>query len=333
MNRILSVFLAVATLAFSATGLFAQRQPTVYVPVVSSELFIVGAPNPQTGLFLSRDDGISWEHTGWKNIRAFGVAVDPSSDGEIIYIASGNGVIKTEDGGDSWRVMTDWRITEVIDVRIDRVETQNVYIATAYGAFSSFDGGWTWTERNEGLLQTFLNVLSVDTENPEIIYAGGESGLYRSTDRAESWEHIGFAHMPVRAIAQGRTSPDVIFVGTEDDGIFRSNDRGRTWERLRNGLRHGTFYTLAVDPTNDAVLYAGGYETGIYTSTDGGNSWRRYTTGLTDLNVPAIAVHPIQNDIVFAGTNGGGLFRSVNGGRTWEQVGLYSAEIYSIIIE
>jgi photosystem II stability/assembly factor-like uncharacterized protein len=333
MNRFLSVFLAATALALSATVIFAQHQPVVYVPVVSSELFIVGAPNPQTGLFLSRDNGRAWDHTGWKNIRAFGVAVDPHSDGETIYIASGNGVIKTEDGGESWRLMTDWRITEVLDVRIDRVETENVYIATAYGAFRSSDGGWTWTEQNEGLLQTFLNVIRVDTENPEIIYAGGESGLYRSADRAGTWEHIGFTHMPVRAIAQSRTSPDVLFVGTEDDGIFRSNDRGKTWERLRNGLRHGTFYTISLDPTNDAVIYAGGYETGVYKSADGGNSWRRFTAGLTDLNVPAVAVHPTQNDIVFAGTNGGGLFRSVNGGRTWEKVGLHSAEIYSIEIE
>jgi photosystem II stability/assembly factor-like uncharacterized protein len=331
MNKITKCFLLIVCILLFDRESTAQEEPVVYVPVVSSELFVVGAPNPQTGLFYSRDNGQSWDHTGWKNIRAFGVAVDAHSN--VIYIASGNGVIKTTDGGDSWRVMTDWRVTEVMDVQIDHSNPDHVYIATAYGAYRSVDGGWTWTEQNNGLLQTFLTVIVIDRKNPDILYVGGESGLYRSTDRADTWEHIGFEGKPVRAIAQSIHSPEVYLVGTEDDGIFRSTDNGATWERVRNGLQHETFYTIQFDPIDENIIYAAGFETGIYKSVNGGTAWQRYTSGLTNRNVPAVAVHPKNNNIVFAGTNGGGLFRSMNGGRTWQHVGLKSAEIYSIMIQ
>jgi photosystem II stability/assembly factor-like uncharacterized protein len=327
------ILLSVFGIIFNSLPLSAQTDPVVYVPVVSSELFVVGAPNPQTGLFLSRDNGQSWIHKGWKNIRAFCVAVEPHSGGDIIYVASGNGVLKTEDAGKSWRVMTDWRITEVMDIRVDYENPDNVYIVTAYGAYRSKDAGWTWTEQNTGLQQTYLSALLIDTQNPAILYAGGESGLYRSTNRMETWEYVEFEHMPVRAIAQSNSSPEIIFVGTEDDGIFRSTDQGITWEQLRNGLHHSTFYSLIIDPMNNAVIYGGGFETGVYKSVDGGNSWQRYTRGLTNVNVPAIAVHPVDTDIVFAGTNGGGLFRSNDGGRIWEHIALESAEIYTIIVQ
>ncbi len=333
MKKVITLLvLIVCVLSFNRQSA-AQQDPIVYVPVVSSELFVVGAPNPQTGLFYSRDDGQTWDHTGWKNIRAFGVAVDAHSNGDVIYIASGNGVIKTTDGGDSWRVMTDWRVTEVMDVQVDYNDPDHVYTATAYGVFRSVDGGWTWTEQNDGLLQTFLTVIVMDRKNPDILYAGGESGLYRSTDRAETWEHIEFDGKPVRAIEQSIHSPELFLVGTEDDGIFRSNDYGATWERVRNGLQHETFYTIQFDPIDDNIIYAAGYDTGVYKSVNGGTTWQRFTSGLTNRNVPAVAVHPKNNNIVFAGTNGGGLFRSMNGGRTWQHVGMKSAEIYSIKIQ
>jgi photosystem II stability/assembly factor-like uncharacterized protein len=308
----------------------AQHEPVVYVPVVSSELFIVGAPNPQTGLFLSRDNGISWKHSGWKNIRAFGIAIDPRGGGDIIYIASGNGVLKTTDGGDTWRLMTDWRITEVMDIQVDPVNGENIYIATAYGAYKSTDGGWTWTVRNTGLTHTFLSVILIDNSDPDVIFAGGEGGLFKSTDGAETWHHMGFAGKPVRAIVQSPQKPDIFFIGTEDDGIFKSEDHSQTWQFVSGGIQHSTFYSLAIDPNDYNTVYASGFETGIYKTVNGGRTWQRFVRGLVNLNIPALAVHPVNASIVFAGTNGDGLFLSVDGGRTWRKAGLSGAEIYSI---
>jgi photosystem II stability/assembly factor-like uncharacterized protein len=322
---LLILFVAVSTL-YSTMNLV-QREPVVYVPVVSSELFIVGAPNPQTGLFISHDNGVSWNHSGWKNIRAFGIAVDPSGNGDIIYIASGNGVLKTTDGGQSWRLMTDWRITEVMDIQIDR---ENVYIATAYGAFVSGDGGWTWTERVEGLTETFLSVILPDNSDPAIVYAGGEGGLFKSTDWGQSWEHIGFMGMPVRTIVQSPLDPNILYLGTEDDGIFKTEDRTETWHSVTGGIQHSTFYALAIDPKEHNIVYASGFETGVYKTADGGRTWQRFFRGLDNLNIPALAVHPERTSVIFAGTNGDGLFRSEDGGRTWRKTGLNRAEIYRI---
>ena len=78
------------------------QQPTVYVSVVATKLFVVGAANPKTGVFYQRPaDDTTWQHTGAVNIRAFGVAVPAEDHGRTILIASGNGVHRSTDGGAS----------------------------------------------------------------------------------------------------------------------------------------------------------------------------------------------------------------------------------------
>ena len=53
-----------------------SQESTVYVSVLSTKLFVVGAANPETGVFYKKTtDDTVWQHTGPKNIRDFGIAV------------------------------------------------------------------------------------------------------------------------------------------------------------------------------------------------------------------------------------------------------------------
>ncbi len=85
----------------------------------------MGAENAPSGLVVSPDLGKTWGRLCWPNCRAFDVAVDHSSDGRIVYIAAGNGVLKTENGGAMWRITTGWRVTEVQDVEVTSIEPSN----------------------------------------------------------------------------------------------------------------------------------------------------------------------------------------------------------------
>ncbi len=307
------------------------QKSTVYASVVSTKLFIVGAPNPQTGLFYQRpDDDTTWQHTGRNNIRAFGFDVLASSNGQILCIASGNGVHQSFDGGRTWKITTGWRITEVLSATINPYKQEVLYCTTPYGVFKSMDGGRSWHEKNKGLGALFTPALLIDPRNSDSLFCATEDGVYRSANAGESWQRTGLNVGGVRTLAQHPTDSNILFAGTEDHGIYATWNGGKYWEKMEAGIDHSTFYTIVFDPTNPQMMYAGGYVTGVYKSTDGGRSWRRANDGLTNLNVHSIAVDPTNGQRIYAATMFGGVFRSDNGGTSWRYAGLHGSQVWTI---
>jgi photosystem II stability/assembly factor-like uncharacterized protein len=268
----------------------------------------------------------------------FALAVDPSSDGKIIWAACGNGALKTTDAGKSWKITTNWEITEVLQVAIDPVNTKTVYIGTAYGVFKTLDGGVTWRRKNRGLNKpsdTFISALVVDRSQPKAVFIGTENGLYVSRNGAESWSEAGVTALKgkgIRRLVQSALDPKVLVAGTEDDGIFKTTDRGKSWQQMNRGLSHPTVYAVAIDPKDENIMYAGGYGGGIYKTTDGGRNWINSSLGLDVLDVHSLVVNPSNSSSVFAGTIGGGVFRSIDGGQSWQRVGFDGAQVWNIVI-
>lgn len=327
-----SLYRCCAAALMCAAAACAPRS-TIYSTVVSNGAFVVGNASSKTGLFHQRGSaGIAWRHTGWDKVRAFGVAVDNSSKGERCYIAAGNGVHMTKDGGASWRITTDWRITEVLGVTLDQADPAVLYAATPYGVFKSTDGAATWAERNSGLAALpFTSGVVISRNTRAVLYAATEDGVYKSTDAAGSWTRLPLPVKGIRAIAQSPHDARTLAAGTEDDGIYMTRDGGQTWARSEAGLGHATFYALAFDPAAPAVLYAGGYLTGVYRSADGGASWERSTDGLTNLNIHSLAVDPADPERVYAASLGGGMFRSDDAGRHWRGAGLEGGQVWSVL--
>ncbi|HAL56311.1 MAG TPA: hypothetical protein DCP63_07520 [Bacteroidetes bacterium] len=331
-NHLLASALVVASV-FPATVSFA-RQSTVYASVLSTRLFVVGAPNPSTGLFFQNPpDDTLWRHSGRNNIRAFGLAVHAPSRGQLIYIASGNGAHRTTDGGASWKISTGWNITEVLGVAIDPKNPNNVYLCTAYGMFKTTDGGEHWREMNGGLSARFVSSIVIDHSNSDIVFCSTEDGVYRSDAGGRDWKRTGLNVGGVRILTQHPQLSEILFAGTENHGIFITRNGGTSWEKIEAGLDHQTFYTIAFDPGKPDTMYAGGFATGVYKSVDGGKNWKRTSNGLTNLNVHSIAVNPTNGNQVYAATMWSGIFRSDNAGDTWRNAGLDGSQVWTITIQ
>ena len=320
-------------LVLGATCASAQVS-TVYAAVVSTKLFVVGAANPQTGIFYKGTDGdTAWLHTGPDNIRAFDVAVPASAKGSVRYIAAGNGLHMSTDAGQHWKVTTGWEITEVLWVAPDSKDYNTVYIATAYGIYKTMDGCRTWKQMNHGLTSTFTPCVIVDHANSSMVYCATEDGVFVSHDGAASWSRLGLSVGNARVIAQHPRDPKILVVGTENNGIYISRNGGSWWEKCEAGVDHSTFYTIAFDPGNPDCLYAGGYVTGVYKSIDGGKSWIRLNEGIATMSIHGIAVDPLDGRRVFAATFWHGVYRSEDGGATWRPDGLGGSEVWNIHIE
>ena len=302
----------------------AQEAPTLHVAVLETQNYVVGAANAPSG--LHRYEGESdWTHLGWRNVRNFGVAADPSG---TIYLAAGNGVFRSHNAGASWRITTGWQITEVLDVAIDPNEPTSVYAATAHGVWRSPDEAATWTAITQGLPRPpFTQAIAVDRRQAGRVIVGSEAGLLVSEDRGQRWTRVGPADVPIRDVKQSTAAPDLWLAGTEDHGVLRSLDGGSTWQRVE-GL-NGTFYAVAVDPTDPQRLAAAGFATGVYLSTDGGTQWRHTE------NPDGHHVHSLLFDIhtpgrLWIGTVGAGVYATDDLGASWSHHGLHGAVVYDM---
>src|SRR5690606_10060682 len=156
---------------------------TLCAAVLETRNYIVGAANAASG-FYQRDADGAWTHAGWQNARCSGLGLDPR-DRNTVFLACGNGVFRSRDGGASWRVTTGWRVTEVLDVALDPFTAGSVYAATAYGPWHSADGGETWQPLSAPGAHpntTFSPVLIPDTGRPGWLLIGTEDGLFASVD-------------------------------------------------------------------------------------------------------------------------------------------------------
>lgn len=329
VQTILFIFCASITFHPEATA----QESTVYATVISNKLFIVGDANPMTGLYYQKTSDTSWQHLGWTKLRANDVDLFAQTKGKDMYVASGNGLLKSTDHGAHWRVTTDWKITEVLCVCVDQRNQSRVFIATAYGIFKSTDGCSTWIQSNVGLGSTFTSSVIFDKDSSNILYCSTEDGVYKSTNSGDVWIRMNLSIGDIRVVSQSPHSRNVLAVGTENNGIYMSSDAGETWTKKEAGIDHTTFYAVIFDPTNSQVMYAGGFATGVYKSIDQGQSWKRMNAGLEHLNVHGIAVDPLNNNRIYAGTIGGGVYRSNDGGLIWKNVGLDGSQVWSITIQ
>ncbi len=328
------VFIVLCSIILVVPLTLNAQHSTVYASVLSTKLFVVGAANPETGLYMQTPgEDTVWHHLGPKTIRDFGVAVHAPSRGQVICLASGNGVHRTMDGGKTWKITTGWQITEVLCVIIDHRDPNTMFCGTPYGVFRTLDEGTTWTECNNGINEKFTSSIIIDYANPAVVYCATEDGVYRSDNRGDSWKRTGLSVGGVRVVVQNPKDSTMLVAGTDNFGIYITRNGGRYWEKSEAGLDHQTFYAIVFDPSNPQVLYAGGYVAGIYKSVDGGVSWARKNYGLTVLNIHSLAVDPTNSSRVFAGSMWGGVFRSDDSGNTWKNTGLSGSQVWQILVE
>src|SRR6266540_3134914 len=85
------------------------------------------------------------------------------------------------------------------------------------GIFQSQDNGARWTIHNDGLRDYWIETFLFHPADPNIIYAGGTSGVYKSVDGGISWSWLreGFPPVsdstwsaPVSALAIDPSNPD-----------------------------------------------------------------------------------------------------------------------------
>jgi photosystem II stability/assembly factor-like uncharacterized protein len=246
-------------------------------------------------------------------------------------------------------------------IAVDPSSSSRVY-ASLFGTPANFlraavartsDRGSTWFGSDEGFGSAAIRALLTQPGTPSTLWAGSNSGLFRSTDGGVTWSL--HAVRAVRALAIDPQTPSTMYLGSPSEGVQKSVDGGVTWASASNGIGNQRVNALAVHPTDTRILYAGAAGA-VYRSNDAAASWTQVldATGLsivfqptnpavayvgsfdgvritrdsgatwTTVAVPplggsidALAIHPFAPTVVYAATSSSGVWRSADSGATW----------------
>lgn len=297
-------YLSVLLFFLLFTGTAAAQ--TVYTVVLGNQSYVVGSSTLRSGLFVSRDGARTWRHIGPENLKAYSMDAVDSAGGRILYIAAGNGVHRSTDYGQSWKIVTDWRMTEVLDVKVDQTNPNFVYAATAWGFRRSTDGGDTWENPEGPLKDRYCYQLSLADDAGTIAAVGEERRQmigYVSYDRGATWKALAAppptgAWENAYAVVPVPVTAETMMVGFADTTGFRF---ARTPLPLPQSMAHGG----TIDTANISGAVPGAPP------------------------IHALALLDEAPADLLAGTFGDGLYRW--NGSAWEPAGLQGSQVWRII--
>jgi ligand-binding sensor domain-containing protein len=115
------------------------------------------------------------------------------------------------------------------------------------------------------------------------IFAGSDSGIFRSSDLGESWVKLKNGIPEEQIYDLKVNSRDEIFAATRS-GLYFFDDEGSSWENRTGGLNLRWVRSIAVPSTDSLFICAVdstfGYPGSIYFSSDNGLSWIQINNGL-----------------------------------------------------
>jgi photosystem II stability/assembly factor-like uncharacterized protein len=231
-------------------------------------------PNPERGVFRTRDGGRSWER--------------------VLFISDSTGAVDVEfqPGNPDVVYAAMWRA--------ERKPWTIISGAREGGIYKSSDGGTTWQKLQDGLPSELVGKanIGVTPAASNVVYvlieAKPGSGLYRSDDAGQSFRLVSdFPQIITRpfyytTLAVHPKDANVVFAGAE--GFYRSNDGGRTWQPMRTP--HGDNHDLWINPDVPDIMIQSN-DGGANVTLNGGRTWS------TQYNQPTAEIYQVATDNQF----------------------------------
>jgi photosystem II stability/assembly factor-like uncharacterized protein len=260
----------------------------------------------------------------WRNIGPFrggrsAAVTGVSNKANLFYMgATGGGVWKTTDAGNTWQNISD-------------------------GFFGGSVGSVAVSESDNNVIYVGMGEKTVRGN------VSSGDGIWKSENAGKTWKHIGLKnsrHIPRMKVHP--KNPDIVFAGvmgdlykpTQERGVYKSIDGGANWKKVLFSNENAGVVDLIIDPNNPRILYAttwnvrrtpyslssGGDGSALWKSTDEGETWTNISTnkGLPEgiWGISGVTVSPVNSDIVWAliENEKGGIYKSTDAGKTFKLI-------------
>jgi len=260
----------------------------------------------------------------------------------------GDGVYKSEDGGESWKNMGLKESRHIGGILVDPRNSNVVFVAAEgsawgpggdRGLYKTTDGGETWNKVLEISEHTGVNNVVMDPVDPDVMYAtseqrrrhvytkiggGPESAVYRSSDGGETWiksmKGLPKVHIGGMGIDVSPVDRNVVYLIVEaaegKGGFFRSDNRGASWKKMSDHHASGQYYNeIYCDPVDVNKVYS--METYSYFTADGGKTWNRLSNDNRHVDDHALWIDPTDTKHFLIGGDGG-IYETYDGGKAYQ---------------
>ena len=242
-------------------------------------------------------------------------------------------------------------------IAIHPTDSSNILFSGDMGlVYHTTNNGSSW-KIIPGLYQ--IRFIEFDTKNPNIVWAGGESGLYKSIDGGKNWKYsfnVPSYEASLGAVSIDPSNSNIIYVAEGFISRIKiSWVRGKVWKSINGGeswtevtrpggklgvdtIYNRNYTTIVVDPNSSydaekghSRVYLVGRD-GIFKTEDAGESWQDITFFTNGQGSDMVLINKNGKSILFfsvipvKGLSTKGVYRSDDNGESWQanNVGLSS---------
>ena len=331
------------------------------------------------GVWKTENSGTTWKSIfdGQKSYSIGCISLDPQNPniiwvgtGENVggrHVAYGDGIYKSEDGGNSWKNMGLKKSEHLSKIIVHPNNSDIIWVASQgplwskggeRGVYKSTDGGKSWQQTlgdNEWVGATDL---LIDPRNSDLLYAatwqrhrtvagylGGGPGtaIYKSNDGGDNWiklkKGLPKSNMGKIGLVLSPQKPDVIYAAIELDrrtgGVYKSENQGASWKKMSDAVAGGTgphyYQELYASPHNfDEIYLADNY---MQVSFDGGKTFVRMNETEKHVDNHAVAFKSSDKNYILVGCDGG-LYESFDKTKNWKFIdNLPLTQFYKIAVD
>ena len=191
-----------------------------------------------------------------------------------------------------------------------------------------------WEKLSNGLPPSpRVRAIAFHPEDPEIVYAGTQRGVYKSLDRGDTWNRVNLPEgRVVWSFKFHPHRPEVMFLGTEGSEVYKSGDGGDNWEYLSTiqnlDAVQMAFSTrvmgIAIESSDSDHMYVAMEVGGAASSADGGKTWKivnkNFAGDVERMDLHGVAVGPSDQSVLIS--NCTGVWRTRDQGENWENLNL-----------
>jgi photosystem II stability/assembly factor-like uncharacterized protein len=213
-------------------------------------------------------------------------------DPKTLYYA-GNVIFKTQNGGQSWEVISpdlsreSWDVPESIGVyKDDKMKTMARRGVVYTLAPSPLDINLMWAGTDDGLIHVTRD--------------GGKTWTNVTPPEITSWSKVSIMEASHFDKEVAYAAVNRIRLDDQKPHIYKTVDGGKTWKEIVSGLSTDPINSVKEDPQTKGLLFAGA-ERFVNVSLDDGDHWQS-----VKLNMPMTSIRDlvIKDDDLVVGTHG-----------------------------
>ena len=229
---------------------------------------------PNSGFYKSTDGGSSWRRLSQglpgaeEGLGKTGMAVAPGNPDRVYAVidaTTGGGVYRSEDGGESWKLMNAdprlWRQGGGFgEIRVHPEDENHLFLANI-AAYESRDGGATWTSNKGAPGGDDYQRIWINPHNPDIRLYVADQGATVTVNGGQTYS--SWYNQPTAQLYHVSTDsqfPYWIYGGQQESGaigVASRSDGGQISFRDWMGVGADEYAYVVADPLNPDFIYGG----------------------------------------------------------------------------